>query len=219
MAQCTAMSKRSGERCKHAPMTGSTLCHMHGGKTPVGIAAPTWKHGRYSAHMPKRMLAAYEKARIDPELLNLSDDIGAIESRITDVLSRVETGDAGETWQSLERAWSDFRIANAAKDKTKSALALATIGRIIETGAGDWAAWREVLNLIERRRKLVESEGKRRMQMADMTDNAVLMALLDRLGDAVKRHVTDGDALRAIQAEISPILGGGLPRRTDRGDE
>ncbi len=32
--QCTATSKRSGERCKRRPVVDGTVCSMHGGKTP-----------------------------------------------------------------------------------------------------------------------------------------------------------------------------------------
>ncbi len=215
--KCTAKSKRTGLKCNAQAMANGK-CYHHGGAQPSGIASQNYVTGRYSKVMPKRLLETYEAARRDPDLLNLSDDIGAIDSRIADVLTRVESGDAGETWQTLERAWNDFRIAQAAKDAPKTQLAIATIGRTIETGAGDWAAWREILNLIERRRKLVESEGKRRLQMQDMTDNAEVMALLQRLGDAVKRHVPDRDALQAIQSEISAVLGGSVLRRSARSD-
>lgn len=37
--QCTARSKRSGERCKRAPVMGATVCAMHGGKAPQVAAA------------------------------------------------------------------------------------------------------------------------------------------------------------------------------------
>lgn len=33
--QCTATSKRSGERCKRPARRGLTVCYMHGGNTPV----------------------------------------------------------------------------------------------------------------------------------------------------------------------------------------
>lgn len=216
--KCTAKSKRTGEKCKAQAMANGK-CYHHGGAQPKGIASQNYITGRYSAHLPKRLLETYEKARTDPELLNLSDDLGMVESRIGDVLSRVESGDAGETWQQLETAWKTFEIAQTAKDFPKSKTALATVGQIIATGAGDWAAWREVLGLIERRRKLVESEGKRRIAMQDMTDNGQVIALLDRLSDAVVRHVADPAALRAIQAEISSVLGTGLPRRAVDHDE
>lgn len=37
--QCTATSKRSGERCKRRPAVGGTVCAMHGGKAPQVQAA------------------------------------------------------------------------------------------------------------------------------------------------------------------------------------
>ena len=36
--QCTARSKRSGERCKRRPVRGLTVCVMHGGKSPAAQA-------------------------------------------------------------------------------------------------------------------------------------------------------------------------------------
>ena len=34
MAQCTAKSSQSGERCKRAAIKGGKVCMMHGGKAP-----------------------------------------------------------------------------------------------------------------------------------------------------------------------------------------
>lgn len=36
--QCTARSKRSGERCKRRPIRGGNVCSMHGGKIPAVVA-------------------------------------------------------------------------------------------------------------------------------------------------------------------------------------
>lgn len=41
---------RSGSPCKKAPITGMKRCANHGGKTPVGIDSPHFKHGRYSKY-------------------------------------------------------------------------------------------------------------------------------------------------------------------------
>lgn len=37
--KCTAKSKQSGVRCKRYPIRGGTVCAIHGGKTPVVVAA------------------------------------------------------------------------------------------------------------------------------------------------------------------------------------
>lgn len=38
-AQCTAKSKRTGERCRRAPIVGGTVCAYHGGRAPQVKAA------------------------------------------------------------------------------------------------------------------------------------------------------------------------------------
>ncbi len=37
--QCTATSKRSGERCRRLAMRGLSVCYMHGGKSPRAVHA------------------------------------------------------------------------------------------------------------------------------------------------------------------------------------
>ena len=46
--QCTAMSKRTGQRCRKPAMVDRTVCLLHGGKTPRGVASPHFRHGGYS---------------------------------------------------------------------------------------------------------------------------------------------------------------------------
>jgi hypothetical protein len=65
MTQCTAHSKRTGERCKAQAITGRHLCRHHGGKSLEGIANPNYKDGRYSRVMPKRLMDTYKRAAND----------------------------------------------------------------------------------------------------------------------------------------------------------
>ena len=60
MAKCTAISKRSGKQCRRPASHGRIVCHIHGGKSPRGLAHPSMTHGRLSKHVPRRMLADYQ---------------------------------------------------------------------------------------------------------------------------------------------------------------
>src|SRR5690606_41191566 len=77
MAQRTAKSKRSGQRCKRHARPGRSVCVMHGGKAPAaGPTHPTFKHGRYSKALGGTTIQEqYEKARTDPHLLPRTEDI------------------------------------------------------------------------------------------------------------------------------------------------
>jgi hypothetical protein len=96
--RCTAHSKRSGQPCRARAMTGRMVCRMHGGKTPRGLAASGWKHGRHSKALPRDLVDAYERARSDPELIALQDELALVDARMTAVLGRLRTGDAGAVW-------------------------------------------------------------------------------------------------------------------------
>ena len=45
---------------------------MHGGTTPRGLALPQTRTGRFSKDLPTRLLANYQAAPADPEMLALS---------------------------------------------------------------------------------------------------------------------------------------------------
>jgi len=87
--QCTATSKRSGERCRKPAMRGRTVCLAHGGRTPRGEASPHFKTGRYSRSLPGHLAATYEQALADPRLLSLRDDIALTDVMINEQLSQL----------------------------------------------------------------------------------------------------------------------------------
>jgi len=74
MPQCKAKSKRSGERCRRAAITGKEVCYIHGGMS-TGPKNPHITHGLYSKHVPADWLNDYEYFKSDPNLTDLTADI------------------------------------------------------------------------------------------------------------------------------------------------
>src|SRR5690606_3084472 len=81
---------RAGTPCKRAPVPGRTRCRLHGGLTPAGASHYNFKTGRYSKVLPARLRERYEEAAADPELLALREDIALLDSRLDDLLKRVD---------------------------------------------------------------------------------------------------------------------------------
>lgn len=209
MSKCTAHSKRTGERCKAQAVTGRTVCYHHGGAIPRGRALPQTTHGRYSKHLPTRMLATYEQASQDAELLNLRADIALLDARLADLLGRVDSGESGTLWQELRTAWKTVKRAPDAEDA--AAIAFAELGPLIERGYQDTQAWGEIGRIIEQRRKLAESERKRLVEMQQMMTAGQAQLLIARLYDVVTQHVSDRAAIAAIGAELEALAGAGEP--------
>ena len=202
--QCGAKT-RSGEPCK-TPAMPNGRCRMHGGKIPRGAASPHFVTGRYSKDLPTRLAARYEEARNDPDLLNLNAEIQLTYALLGEALKGMDHGESGQLWRSLKDAWETFQDANRAQDKEASRLALIDIGDLIRRGVADAAARSEVLGIIERRRKLVESEGKRRTAMQQMITAERLMVLVSAVVDVVMRHVDEPRVRAEISADIGALL-------------
>jgi hypothetical protein len=155
MNQCTAKSKQSGVRCRKPPTPGHGVCHMHGSKTPRGFGLPQTKTGKYSKVLPLRLSARYNEALTNQDLLSLREDIAVTEARLTDLLSRVDSGESGQTWEALQRAADAFELALQAGDTLVIERCWATMQELVRKGSADYAARAEVYKVWETRCKLI----------------------------------------------------------------
>lgn len=188
-------------------------CRMHGGASPSGLAHPNTTHGRYSKHLPTRMLASYEQAQQDPELLNLREDIALLDARLSDLLRRVDSGESGKLWQDLRAASKAYRKG----DETQQLESLLEMFSLIDRGYLDTQAWGEIRAAVEQRRKLVESERKRLIEMQQMMTMSQAQLLIARLYDVVSQHVSDRATLAAIGTGLQALAGAGAAVPTGSG--
>src|SRR5918992_2204187 len=213
MKTCGARTKHDGTPCERSPVRGRTRCRVHGGKTLVGTASPTYRNGRYSAYVPERLRARYEQAEGDVELLSLRSELALTDARLMDLLARVNTGESGQLWANLKKAHEEFKVYRLARDVPKMNVALAKIEALLDSAGQDHTAWGEIGKLIEQRRKLTESEAKRLITLQQMLTTEDAMAIAHRLVDIVTRHVTDRQVLSAIVVEMRALTerSNGLP--------
>jgi hypothetical protein len=209
--QCSARAKSSGQQCRRRAVTGMRVCQVHGGVTPKGPASPHWIDGRHSKYLPKHLLGAYLAARDDPERLALMDELALIDARLNDVLGRVDSGESGRLWTELRKTVAALEAAKRSGDVAVVATTLTTIVDLVTQGHDDAAAWQDVAGLIERRRKLVDSESKRQREAREMIHIEQAFGLMGMLVEAVRGHVTDPTALRAVAETFSRLTGQPIP--------
>jgi hypothetical protein len=208
--QCQATNKRTKEQCKRRAVAGKRVCTVHGGLTPMGIASPHYKDGRYSKALPARLAAKYEEARTDPDLLALREEVSLLDTRLADLISRADTGESGAIWAALQDAYADLQAAQRIKDAVvrgiKLSEVLGTIGELIIRGHTDYAAWNEIGQMLEQRRRLVESERRRLVEMQQMVTTERAMVLLAAVVGIIKEHVQDRSTLSAISNGITNLI-------------
>jgi hypothetical protein len=204
--QCTAKSKRSQQQCRRHATPGRRVCHIHGGKSPIGPAHYKHRTGRYSKFLPSRMAAVYDDVRNDPKLLELRDDIATVDARIIDLLQRVETGEAGSLWREALGVMATFRAEQRIQSVEGMTRAFIELERVIQQGADDYAVWDEILQLMEQRRKLCLAEQRRATRACEQMSAEQAMMLMRVLVGIVKKHVPDQAALGGIASDIQALI-------------
>jgi hypothetical protein len=204
MTICGA-KKKDGTPCRMSPMPNGR-CRLHGGKSLAGIASPLFKDGRYSRFLPARLGPRYDEARADGELLALREDIALTDARLGDLLSRVDTGESGALWRSLMAAREDLLARRKAGDTVGQIAALNQIVELIAEGHADYRAWGEVAAVLDQRRRLVESERKRLVEMQQMISSERMMVLLGAVVGVIQEHVRDRAILSGITTGIQKLI-------------
>lgn len=197
---------RAGTPCQNYAMSNGR-CRMHGGKSLRGLAATDQRANlRHSKYIPGRLLERYQTAAADSELLELRQEVALVDARLSDLLQRVDTGESGKLWADVFSTWEDMKTAVAAKDKKKQQQAAAKLDALISRGASDYQAWSEIQIIIEQRRKLVESERKRLVDMQQYITSQQAMTLVAAMIGIIKENVRDRDTLQNISTAVNGLV-------------
>jgi hypothetical protein len=190
-------------------MVGANRCRMHGGATPRGKDSPNFKTGRYSKSLPTRLTAQYQAAQADQRLLYLKDEIALVDARIQDLLSRADSGEAGIHWRQIKKLYGDILSGSREGDMAKVNKALGQMRGVIDAGVGDYAVWDEIMGLVDKRRRLVESQRQHYVQMQQVITADQLMVLASAIIDVVRENVRDRGTMAAISRGIGQLISEG----------
>jgi hypothetical protein len=200
--RCTAWSKRKKARCNRWAMRGKEVCVVHGGKTPTGIHAPQFRHGRYSRVLAGKLLKDFTLLLTDEKLLELHDDVSLVTLRIQELLSRVDVGDTRDRWHQVQRSFWRY---HERRNTDEAFTALGELRDVIMGGVAESGAWHEIVELIDQRRKLVEAEARRKQALGLMLEKDRAVALIAYLAASVRTHVKDDQAIRRIASDITHL--------------
>lgn len=143
--------------------------------------------------MPTHLLSAYKAAQEDKELLSTRDDIALVDSRINELLSRVRKDEQGpegsELWIKIRAGFrlmsEQVELGNAAK----SDYYMREVSAMLEEGTKDYFAWREIGQLLDKRRGLAEAERKRQLEMRQLLTSEQAILLMNKVLEALQESV------------------------------
>ena len=143
--RCTAKAKTTGRRCKSPAVVGMDKCRMHGGKSVSGASSGTYRTGRYSKAIPERLAARYAEAQSDDRLTEMREEIALLDARLSELLSRLDTGESGAIWSALMKAKHQFETAHPGEKQMRLTMLLG----LIDEGHDDRLNWAEIGDSVE----------------------------------------------------------------------
>lgn len=200
-AKCGAKT-RKGTPCDKRPVQGRTRCHMHGGKTPRGIALPQFVHGKYSKALPARLRQTYEDSAGDRELVGLRDELRLTDTRLQELVGKLDAEPSRERWATVSAM---VTAAIEAQPGERDAI-LQQLRDVVRSAGDDAHTWRDIMSTVERRRKLVDSEAKRLQRLHQMISVERALGIIKAITTSIRTHVQDPSALAKIQEDITLLL-------------
>lgn len=190
--------------CRRLVKEAGLRCRLHGGgaNKTVGAANPAFKHGKYSRYMPERLAAKYIESARDPELLANRQEIAVLDARLAELLGRVDTGASSRLFGKAREAFIGFRNALDRSDKETMQIHLQTLDATLGHAVGDYAAWDDIRQSLETRRKLVETEMRRLEKMQHLHTAEELQSLLSAIAHIAKRVIRDPKVLNEFTLSV-----------------
>ncbi len=201
------MIKTDGDRCKNAVRAGWCVCHYHGAgrpSRPGGMNDKVVMTGRHGKHLPTRLVDSYNQYVNDPDSISLASEIALIDSRMAELLSMLDNHDVVQAWVDVRLA---HRLLNKDGDITERTYdkAMSYLTKALSTKRNDAAVWKDVTDLIERRRKLADTERRRIVDAEQTMTYQEANMLIAFLMNSVMTHVQDPEIRRAISDDLKRV--------------
>lgn len=192
--------------CDRDAVAGYTACVNHGGPAPSRnfYGTGTMTTGSGSSFPLTRLAAKYNQMKKDGQVLSNRAAINIIDERITQLLERIDLGEAPDRLAKLYELWTQYVNAHGVDE----AVLKKQIGDEFEKVYHDYAAWRQIFEALDLRGKSVEREVKVLKEIkAIMTAEdgyelaaKMLAAVIRVIGDEPKK-------IKQAQYEFSRIIG------------
>jgi len=153
----------------------------------------------------RRYLTAFEKAILDPKLVSMRQELALLDARIAELKDRQQLAESRGQWRTVlditARLTAALEPGAQRPPDIDRATELATdLYDTARAGVSDYEIWEEIKDLIERRRRIADSERKYEEMEQKLIPITQLVLMFDKLREAIDAVIPDrGMQLQLIQ--------------------
>lgn len=202
---CGALNKKK-KMCGNSP-NESGRCRLHGGGSPKGLDHPRTKHGGYSRYLPDALKEKYQAAQTDEDLLSLKEEMALVTTRLYELAEKVQETAGKKKYSELVRLWRDWHKAKANGSKSEKYIKQ-DLDECIENIEHDLKIWDEVTNLVNMKRKLVDSEQRKLNNLQQFIPTEKVMLFIGAVMDVVSNEIEDLEGVLMDEESIGKTISG-----------
>jgi hypothetical protein len=207
---CSAVL-RTGEQCKRIVSPEEGYCKSHNRMLEKTTNTLAFRHGLHSkfkkrfSGVGKNLLSRIDELREDPSLWSLKDDAAYI-TALMDI--RAEAAGEGVSYEQIRTIQRLYEQAHREYNKGEPTFerTFVELGTAINNRVDEFAASRDVLDLIQRRTQVVETEQRLQHAKAYTLEVDQAFSLVMQFLDVVKGAVKDMDTMQAIKTGVIKLL-------------
>lgn len=132
--------------------------------------------------------------------------VDLIDQRVLQLLERVDHGDVPERMGALYSLFQDVKAAQG-KNEAEMYAALSAMDNVFESVYHDYKAWEQIVEILDMRRKLIDSEIKVVKDLKAILTAEQAKNLVGKLLAVCLEEVKDPKALRRINYRFSKLIG------------
>lgn len=154
-----------------------------------------------------RLAAKKEEMEKSGALLTNRRSIDVVRSRLQELLERIDGRDMGERMAALFNLWEKYKEAEKHGEDLKLLETRQALDEEFERVYHDYKSWEQIMDVIDLDRKLVESEVKIAKDMHAILTAEDAYDLIAQFFAIIIRHIDDPTKLKAIQYDITRLIG------------
>jgi hypothetical protein len=202
-AKCTG-TRTNGEPCVALAIKGTTLCYQHSPRQARGARSGRFKTGVYSVVLPRDIVERYEILLSDRGIVETRTSVALATVRIEELIKKLEENEAAGRYILLSKAVKDLR-RQIDKGETTSVVAFQKIASIIDSKIEEYQKWSEIYEVMELKRKLVDTESKRLKDIGAVLNAEQAMAFIMSIAGISKRYLPE-ESMAPFIAEMGKTL-------------
>lgn len=202
--------KRDGSKCRKFPVRGGNgRCERHNGRAKRGVEHHSYVHGGYSPYVPIPIGDMFAEMQGDSQLASLRDELALSRVFIAKHLEHYGTIDNSETLPELLNMLQDMKRYYRSTDATGMAMTIDGMERLITSRLEQLKTEDTIMERIDQRRKLVETEQRISLQGERAISVELFALLIGAIFKAIEMGVKDKDERIAVAAEVRQLISAG----------